>query len=289
MGVGNLKCLLCALLFGVMGVAQEPVFTPKVQTLGPEDKAAFQVPPAGFDVRRDGIAHGRTELREYASKTVGTRRKLLIYTPPKFDPKQAYDVLYLLHGIGGDELEWQKCCAPEAILDNLYADGKLKPVIVVFPNGRAQVNDRAEGNIYSHAPAFENFTNDLLNDVIPFIEASYRVKPGREHRALAGLSMGGGQSLNIGLGHPETFAWVGGFSSAPNTRSPLTKDMAALKSLKLLYLACGDQDGLLGISQRAHGELKAAGIPHVWHINPGKHDAEVWKKDLYHFSQLLFR
>ena len=286
------KARLAFLALGVsvlpMG-AQEPNFHPVAQSLGPEDRPVFPVPPAGFDVRRESIPHGRTELRQYASKTVGTQRKLLVYTPPSYDPKASYDVLYLLHGIGGDELEWQKCCAPEAILDNLMAEKKIKPMIVVFPNGRAQANDRAEGNIYQAAPAFENFTGDLLNDVIPFIEANYLVKKGPEHRALGGLSMGGGQTLNIGLSHPETFGWVGGFSSAPNTRSPLFKDANTLKSMKLIYIACGDNDGLLSFSQRAHGELKKAGINHIWHINPGKHEPEVWKMDLYHYSQLLFK
>lgn len=106
------------------------------------------------------------------------------------------------------------------MLDNLIADGKAKPMIVVMPNGRAQENDRTEGNVMASAPAFAVFERDLLDDVIPAIESRYRVKAERESRALAGLSMGGGQSLNFGLGHLDTFAWVGGFSSAPNTKVP---------------------------------------------------------------------
>src|SRR4030042_7021128 len=111
---------------------------------------------------------------------------------------------------------------PNIILDNLYADKKLVPMLVVMPNGRAEPNDRAEGNMFApeHVKAFENFENDLLNNVIPFVESTYPVKTGRENRALAGLSMGGGQSLNFGLGNLDTFAWVGGVSSAPNTQPP---------------------------------------------------------------------
>ncbi len=121
-------------------------------------------------------------------------------------------MLYLLHGIGGDETEWQRFARPNVLLDNLLAEGKVTPMIVVMPNGRAQKNDRAEGNVFAAAPAFAAFEQDLLKDVIPTIEARYSVQADREHRALAGLSMGGGQSLNFGLAHLDTFAWVGGFS-----------------------------------------------------------------------------
>ena len=183
-------------------------------TLGPDDKPAFDDPPADFNIVRDDIPQGRLEMIQYDSKTVGTRRNMNVYTPPGYSTDQKYPVLYLLHGIGGDETEWQRLCKPEVILDNLIADNKAVPMIIVMPNGRAQTNDRAEGNVFAAAPAFANFESDLLQDVIPAIESRYSVIADREHRALAGLSMGGGQSLNFGLGHLETFAWVGGFSSA---------------------------------------------------------------------------
>ena len=154
----------------------------------------------------------------YESKSVGTTRKMQVYTPPGYSAEKKYPVLYLLHGIGGDETEWQRFARPNVLLDNLLADGKITPMIVVMPNGRAQKNDRAEGNVFRTAPAFAAFEQDLLKDVIPAIEARYSVQADREHRALAGLSMGGGQSLNFGLAHLDTFAWVGGFSSAPNTK-----------------------------------------------------------------------
>ena len=188
--------------------------------LGPDDKPAFDDPPADFNSVRDDVPHGKLEMIQYDSKSVGTRRKMNVYTPPGYSADQKYPVLYLLHGIGGDETEWQRVCKPEVILDNLIADGKAVPMIVVMPNGRAQKNDRAEGNVFASAPAFEKFEADLLEDVIPAIESRYSVIADREHRALAGLSMGGGQSLNFGLAHLDTFAWVGGFSSAPNTKPP---------------------------------------------------------------------
>src|SRR5437764_1837941 len=165
-----------------------------------------------------------------------------VYTPPGYSAEKKYPVLYLLHGIGGDETEWQRFAHPNFILDNLLAGGKAEPMIVVMPNGRAQKNDRPEGNIYAAAPAFAAFEQDLLKDVIPAIESRYAVQADREHRALAGLSMGGGQTLNFGLAHLDTFAWVGGFSSAPNTKLPaeLVPDPAAAKArLKLPWVACG--------------------------------------------------
>ena len=260
--------------------------------LGPDDKPAFADPPAGFSDRRENIPHGETTMVEYDSKTVGTRRKMLVYTPPGYSIDRKYPVLYLLHGIGGDETEWQRFCHPENIVDNLLADGKIQPMIVVMPNGRAQVNDRAKGNVFASAPAFANFENDLLKDVIPAIEARYSVTADREHRALAGLSMGGGQSLNFGLGHLDVFAWVGGFSSAPNTKPPaeLVPDPAvATEKLKLLWLACGNKDGLIRISQGVHHYLKEQNVPHIWHVDSNAHDATEWANNLYLFAQHIFR
>jgi enterochelin esterase-like enzyme len=261
-------------------------------TLNPDDKPAFDAPPAGFDAVRGDIPHGKLEMIEYDSKTVGTKRKLNVYTPPGYSSSQKYPVLYLLHGIGGDETEWERFCSPHVLLDNLIADGKATPMIVVMPNGRAQKNDRAEGNIMAAAPAFAVFEGDLLNDVIPAIESRYSVNPDRSTRALAGLSMGGGQSLNFGLGHLDKFAWVGGFSSAPNTKPPaeLIPDPAKAKAeLKLLWLSCGNQDGLFKISQSFHLWLKEKDIPHVWHVDGHAHDSPEWKQALWHFAQKVFR
>ena len=196
-----------------------------------------------------------------------------VYTPPGYSKDKKYPVLYLLHGIGGDETEWQRFATPNVLLDNLLADGKAVPMIVVMPNGRAQKNDRAEGNVYAAAPAFAAFEHDLLDDVIPSIEARYSVQTDREHRALAGLSMGGGQSLNFGLAHLDTFAWVGGFSSAPNTKPASNwcrTPTAAKEKLKLLWIACGNKDGLIRISQGVHAYLKrtASRTSGTWMATP---------------------
>jgi enterochelin esterase-like enzyme len=260
--------------------------------LGPDDKPAFDDPPAGFNVVRDDVPHGKLEMIEYDSTTVGTRRKMNVYTPPGYSADEQYPVLYLLHGIGGDETEWERFCRPGVVLDNLIADGKAVPMIIVMPNGRAQENDRAEGNVFASAPAFETFEEDLLNDVIPAIESRYSVIADRESRALAGLSMGGGQSLNFGLAHLDTFAWIGGFSSAPNTRPPaeLVPDPAGARDqLKLLWLACGNKDGLIRISQGVHAYLKEHDVPHVWHVDAYGHDPTEWGNNLYLFAQRLFK
>jgi enterochelin esterase-like enzyme len=261
-------------------------------TLGPDDKAVFPNPPEGFDKARDDIPHGKLEMVEYDSKSVGNKRKALVYTPPGYSADKKYPVLYLLHGIGGDENEWRRGGHPENILDNLIAEKKAVPMIVVMPNGRAQPDDRPGTNAMATAPAFAKFDKDLIGDLIPFIESKYSVKKDREDRALAGLSMGGGQSLNFGLGNLDTFAWVGGFSSAPNTKPPaeLVPDPEkAKKELKLLYISCGNKDGLIRISQGVHAYLKEKGVPHIWHVDEHAHDFQHWKKALYNFSQLIFK
>jgi enterochelin esterase-like enzyme len=256
-----------------------------------DDKPAFPEPPSGVDVPRNGIPHGTLEMIEYESKTVGTTRRMQVYTPPGYTTDTTYPVLYLLHGIGGDETEWQRFASPDILLDNLIADGKAVPMIIVMPNGRAQKNDRAEGDVFASAPAFAAFERDLLDDVIPAIESRYSISTDRESRALAGLSMGGGQSLNFGLTHLDTFAWVGAFSAAPNMWPPaeLVPDPAAATGqLELLFLSCGNQDGLIRISQGLHTYLKENHVPHIWHVDGNGHDPTHWKNSLYHFVQFLF-
>jgi endo-1,4-beta-D-glucanase Y/enterochelin esterase-like enzyme len=257
--------------------------------LGPAKPA-----PAGFDSLRAGIPHGRIDTIQYPSTTVGTTRRALIYTPPGYSRHKRYPVLYLLHGIGGDEKEWLNGGRPQVILDNLYADHQLQPMIVVLPNGRAMKDDRATGNIMApdKVQAFANFEKDLLHDLIPYIDRHYPVYTDRDHRAIAGLSMGGGQSLNFGLGNLDTFAWIGAFSAAPNTKRPeeLVPDPTKAKSLlRLLFITCGDHDGLLGFSRRTHEYLAEHDVPHIYYVQPGVHDFKVWREGLYQFSQLLFK
>ncbi len=243
-------------------------------------------------MRRAGIEHGIVQTVEYDSKTVGARRKMKIYTPPGYSTSARYPVLYLLHGIGGDENEWTKGGEVDTILDNLHADKKVVPMIVVMPNGRAAKDDSPGGDFRRQFPAFAAFEQDLLNDIIPYVESHYSVKTDRENRALAGLSMGGGQSLNFGLKHLDTFASVAGFSSAPNTRpaADLVADAAeGAKKTRLLWISCGDEDRLMDISQRIHALLVEKNVKHDWYIDSGGHTWPVWKNDLYLLAPRLFR
>ena len=296
--------LCLAVAAPALAAAQEPAAPPanpaqaararmsRPVVLQPDDVPAFAEAPASMFERRDAIPHGKLELIEYDSKTVGTRRKMNVYTPPGYSRDSKYPVVYLLHGIGGDETEWIRFAHPAELFDNLIADGKMVPLIAVFPNGRAQKDDRPGDNPFTTAPAFAVFERDLLDDVIPAIESRYSAKTDRESRALAGLSMGGGQTLNFGLTHLDRFAWIGGFSSAPNTRPPaeLVPDPAAVtRQLKLLMLTCGSKDGLMEISQSFHAYLKAHNVPHVWHVDGHAHDPEHWRSSLHGFVQRLFR
>jgi len=251
----------------------------------------LQVSP-GFDARRDGIERGKVEAVEYDSKTVGVKRKMMIYTPPGYSKDVNYPVLYLLHGLGDNETAWTARGSADVILDNLYADRKLVPMIVVMPNGRASA-DPPPANPFDakRLEAYTVFGDDLLKDIIPYVESHYSVRADREHRGLAGLSMGGGQSLNFGLKYLETFAWVGGFSSAPNTQpaeSLVTDPVGAVRQLRLLWLSCGDEDMLMNVSKSFHDALESMEVPHIWQVDSGSHEWPVWKKDLCIFSQVLF-
>ncbi len=282
----------------------------------------FPNAPQGFDAPRQGIATGRVERVEYSSSVTGGKKPAMVYTPAGYSSSQRYPVLYLLHGIGGNETHWRGPGAAAAILDNLIADKKAVPMIVVMPHGRssnepetslfggrggrgargaAPAGGRAGGDAGGRGgagmavefQAYAAFERELLSDLIPFIESNYSVLSDREHRGLAGLSMGGGQSLNFGLGNLDTFAWVGGFSSAPNTMPPaqLVRDPAAARQkLKLLWVSCGDQDSLFNISEGVHNYLVEQKVPHIWHVDiGGGHTFPVWKNNLYHLSTLLFR
>jgi enterochelin esterase-like enzyme len=294
----------------------------------PRPDATLAAAPAGFDARREGVPAGRVERVEFDSKVTGGKRPASVYLPPGYSAEKQYPVLYLLHGIGGNETHWPGPGAAGAILDNLIADGKAVPMIVVMPNGRASnepstlfaggrgpgagpraraTNGAPPGAPGAGAPAaggppggaamaleftaYAAFEHELIGDLIPFIEARYSVKSDRMDRALAGLSMGGGQSLNFGLNNVDTFAWVGGFSSAPNTKAPaeLVADPAKARRLELLWVSCGNEDGLFNISAGVHEQLAAQNVPHQWYIDAGAHTFAVWKNDLYHFSSRLFR
>jgi enterochelin esterase-like enzyme len=288
-------------------------------TVGPDDKEAFPKAPEGFDQPRDNIEHGKLERVDYEATAVlpGLKRWMEVYTPAGYSADKKYPVMFLLHGIGGNENhEWTGMGGNQGraavILDNMIADKKIQPMIVVFPNGNVTTNSggggggggrggRGGGGGFGGGgdaadlggPGWsKNFEADLLNDLIPFIESHYSVYTDREHRALAGLSMGGGQSLDYGLSHLDTFAYVGGFSSAPNTRSSeqLVPDPAkATQMLKVLWISGGNKDGLLRITQGFHAYLKEHNVPHIYHVDDNAHDFKHWKNSMYWFSQQIFK
>ncbi len=271
--------------------------------LRPDDKPAFNDPPASFRDKRDNIKHGNIKAVQYDSKTLGTLREMLVYTPPGYSPDKKYPVIYLLHGLNSDAGQWPYWVRADYVIDNLLADGKIEPMIIVFPNCNTNITvanpkpdeeEERKGEFKGYGVSFEN---DLLKDIIPYIESHYSVYTNRAHRALAGLSMGGGQSLNIGLSHINMFAYVGGMSSAPNTNefgglsnAKLLPDLtAAKKKLKLLWLGCGNKDGLISVSQAVHQYLKEQEIPHIWHVDGNGHDDTEWANNLYLFVQRIFR
>jgi len=264
--------------------------------LAADDVRAFPEPPAGFADMQPGVASGRIESFSYDSGVTGTRRSATVYLPSGFSADRKYPVLYLLHGIAGNQDEWRGYVRAHTVLDKLIAEGKAVPMIVVMPNGRALPDDRPPppDRMFTpeNAAGFGKFERDLLDFLIPAIEARYPALADRRHRAIAGLSMGGGQALNFGLAHLDTFAWVGGFSSAPNTKPAdelLPDPAAARRQLALLYLSCGNKDGLINVSQAVHRALKQRDIPHVWNVDVHGHDRESWAENLYHFAQRLFR
>lgn len=265
-------------------------------TLAADDVRAFPPPPAGFADAQPGVPAGRVEALGYASGVTGTQREALVYLPHGYEAGRRYPVLYLLHGIGGNAHEWNGYVRANVVLDTLIASGKAVPMIVVMPNGRALPDDRSPSpdRVFTpeNAEGFAKFERDLLEFLIPAVEARYAASSDRRQRALAGLSMGGGQALNFGLAHLDRFAWVAGFSSAPNTRpdAELLRDPAALRrDLALLYLSCGNRDGLINVSQRVHRALKAHGVAHVWNVDEHGHDRDSWAENLFHFTQRLFR
>jgi len=266
-------------------------------------------PPEGFDAKKDGIAYGALTEVEYFSKTTDAARKCFVFTPNGYDPQIKYPVLYLLHGIGGTHTEWLNG-NPNEILSNLIALGEAPPMIAVIPNVRAAHDDSLPAKIFSYKnlDAFDNFINDLRSDLMPFISANYPVSEKREECAIAGLSMGGRESLFIGFSLPDIFGYIGAFSPAPgllpNSGSLPGSDEDFPGQLKLneftlpdnlkektFILICnGNQDGLIhDVPSLYHKALEDNGIRHVYYTIDGGHDFEVWKNGLYYFAKSIFK
>lgn len=247
--------------------------------------------PLGFDEAKDNIPHGKITEVFYPSTVTGNTRKCMVYTPPEYSKEKKYNVLYCMHGIGGDHKEWYVHGSPQNILDNLYAENKLADMIVVFPNGRAMKDDSIPSNIYSAEAiaAFSNFENDLKLCLMPFINQNYSVYGDKAHTAMAGLSMGGMQTVNIGLKNLNLFDYYGIFSPAPTTDANL---MGTDKSLypKVIWLSVGTSDTTSGqMAINTDAILTQKGIDHIYYRMPGAHEWSVWKNGFYNFTQLIFK
>lgn len=254
----------------------------------------------GFSKKKADVTYGEQIKISYESKTTGTTRKANVILPTGYSQDKKYPVLYLLHGIGGDQNEWLGG-NPKVVVGNLIAKGEAKEMIIVMPNVRARANDAANpSDIYSveHFSAFDNFINDLKNDLMPYIEANYSVATGRENTAIAGLSMGGRESLYIGLSMPETFGYVGAFCPAPgvlpyNVEEGLfeTEDFKLAEGYhSLIMIVKGSNDTVVGEWPETYSKtLTQNGTDHVFYTTTGGHDFVVWKNGLYNFAKLIFK
>lgn len=236
------------------------------------------------------VPHGTVRAHTYLSKSLGRLRELQVYTPPGYDqhPDLRYPVLYLQHGSGDNQATWTVHGKAHWILDNLLAAGRARPMIVVMMDGHAAPAGGGPG-AQNNTTLFER---DLREDVIPLVESGYRVQADAAHRALVGLSMGGGQSLTIGLNHADQFAWVGGFSAAVPSRDSvagaLGDSAATNQKLKLLWIACGKDDFLLQRNEEFIALLKEKGVRHEWLRTEGNHSWPVWRGYLGDLLPRLF-
>jgi enterochelin esterase-like enzyme len=263
--------------------------------------SADEAAPAGFDQPRE-VAHGQVISETYESKSLGFERKLTVYTPPGYTKEKKYPVLYLLHGSGDDQTGWGQKGSANVILDNLYADGKATPMIVVMPFGfvtrPGEPTRNPKATPEERRKAASDWQQDLLTDVIPFVESHYPVIADAPRRALAGLSMGGGQTMRIGPTHSDVFAYLGVFSAGLRRQANASEpditasypDAETLNShLKLFWVSCGDHDPGLEGTKKFDQVLTDKKIIHVWHQDSGAHEWPVWKNDLYLVAQKLFR
>ena len=256
-------------------------------------------PPAGFDQRQEGVAYGQMRYKTYLSKTTGSFRDVMVLLPPDYSAETAYPVLYLLHGIGGDENEWASG-KPDVVIGNLIAAGEAPPMIVVMPNIRARKNDAPNSaDMYSpeHFAAFDNFINDLRDDLMPFIEKEYLIAKGPENTAIAGLSMGGREALYIGLSMQETFGYIGAFCPAPgllpyHAEKGLfqVEDFTdAAGTMPYVLINAGVNDFVVGDWPQTYSEtLGDNGTIHTFYTTLGGHDFNVWKHGLYNFARNIF-
>jgi len=255
-------------------------------------------PPEAWEVQ--DVPHGQLNRHFYKSKIIGDQRDFYVYTPPGYSAKSAkLPVLYLLHGYSDTANGWSAVGKAHVILDNLIAKGKAKPMLVVMTLGYgvpgfASPGSQSFGNRDLVKQNYAKFAEALLMEVIPMIESDYRVSAKQEHRAIAGLSMGGAESLLIGLNHPTVFGALGAFSSggfpATNPAEILPNlDVAKANKLSPFFMACGTEDGLIGFQRDFTGWLKGKGIDVKTKETPGGHTWPLWRRNLIEFAGMIFR
>jgi enterochelin esterase family protein len=263
------------------------------------EESLVEVPAAPpLALAQQPVPHGSIHRHILLSHVRSAEVAVQVYTPPGYDPKAAttYPVLYLLHGYGDEETAWLTAGRANFIADNLLAQQRTVPAIIVMTNGHPvplPIDDNFNDYSPRNAAAMEQ---ELLRDIVPFIEANYPAKREAGARAIVGLSMGGGQSLGIGLGHPDLFGWVGGFSSAPPTdglelRFAALLAAAPAKSVtpRLIWIGVGKDDFLLERNQKFHAWLEEKKVAHEWHLTDGAHEWPVWRSYLGEFLQKIFR
>ena len=294
--LGPLHPAIYSYSFTVNGVRMIDPVNPMLQTGERTASSMFEVPddsPATYDMQM--VPHGTVHENWYHSKSLDVWRRVDVYTPPGYEQsKSAYPVLYLLHGSGDTEEGWVVIGRANLILDNLIAAGRAKPMIVVMPFGRARQDVYlGPGAVATDAKAFEK---DLLQDVAPFAEKFYRISGKPADRAIAGLSMGGGQALSIGLHHLDQFQYVGAFSAALRKETMdaqygdfLADPAAANKRLKVFYIACGKADGLFDAAKTFHETLESKQIKHSFTPSEEGHVWRNWRAYLAEFTPQLFR
>ncbi len=262
--------------------------------------------PELWDVQN--VPHGTLHRDRYTTAIVNglasNTSTYVVYTPPGYDPKSKtkYPVLYLLHGWSNTVDTWTQTLQADTVLDNLLAGRKIKPMVVVMPLGYGDMSfiDGPIGEMWKQKPLVNRntdlFSQALLTEILPRVESEYSISTKRADRAIAGLSMGGLESLEIGLNHTDKFASIGGFSSAvhlldPGTQLPVLKaaDTGKTANLRLLWIACGTDDGLIEANRKLVTYLKAEGLPVTAIETPGAHVSYVWRDNLIHFAPLLFQ
>jgi enterochelin esterase-like enzyme len=259
--------------------------------------------PLGFDVKKASVKYGDLKEVSYKSTTTGTTRKCNVITPADYDKSKKYPVLYLLHGIGGTDSEWLGG-NPVNVIGNLIAEGQATDMVVVMPNVRASADDSVPKDILGqqNIAAFDNFINDLKNDLMPFINSNYSVSTEWKDTAIAGLSMGGRESLFIGFSMTDTFSYIGAFSPAPGLLpdSGLAYPgqfsekefniLAGKNTPKLILICSGNNDGVVGnVPSTYHQVLEKNGVKHLWYTMNGDHNFVVWKNGLYNFVKRIFK